>query len=155
LSAQKQQAVMDQLDVTFARSDEIIRKAIETGRIPDMAQNRIVLREGAAGLPKRYNGNGLNYAFGNHANSAMAAKKSQFIISDQEVISILQDKNVIASPVSIANASSNKIGGLSLVRQVDLSEFGYGTIGRLPQNPAFNGASTSKVTIITDGFGNL
>jgi hypothetical protein len=54
LSAQKQQAVMDQLDVTFARSDEIIRKAIETGRIPDMAQNRIVLREGAAGLPKRY-----------------------------------------------------------------------------------------------------
>jgi hypothetical protein len=33
LSAQKQQAVMDQLDVTFARSDEIIRKSIETGRI--------------------------------------------------------------------------------------------------------------------------
>ncbi|MGD8910201.1 MAG: hypothetical protein PVI92_12735, partial [Chromatiales bacterium] len=155
LSAQKKQAVIDRLDVTFARSDEIIRNAIETGRIPDVAQNRIVLREGAAGLPKRYNGNGLNYAFNNHSNSAMAHKKSQFTISNQEVISLLQDKNVIASPVTIANASSNKVGGLSLVRQVDLSELGYGAIGKLPQNPAFNGASTSKITIITDGFGNL
>ena len=155
LSAQKKQAIMDQLDVTFARSDAIIRKAIDTGRIPDVAQNRIVLREGAAGLPNRYNGNGLNYAFKNHANSAKAAKKSQFTISDQEVINILKDKNVISSPVKIANASSNKVGGLSLVRQVDLSQHGYDAIGKLPQNPAFNGARTSKITIITDGFGNV
>ena len=141
--------------MTFARSDQIIRTAIDTCRIPDVAQNRIVLREGAAGLPKRYNGNGLNYAFNNHANTAKAAKKSQFTISNQEVIFILQDRNVISSPVTIANASSNKVGGLSLVRQVDLADHGYGSIGHLPQNSAFNGASTSKITIITDGFGNL
>jgi len=155
LSSQKKQSVMDQLDITFARSDDIIREAIRTGRIPVVAQNRIVLREGAAGLPNKYNGNGLNYAFSNHANSAKAAKKSQFTISDQEVIKILQDKNVISSPVRIANISSNKVGGLSIFRQVELNQLGYGNIGKLPNNPAFNGASTSKITIITDGFGNL
>jgi hypothetical protein len=152
---QKQQNIIERLDEIGKRSDEIIKEAVKTGKIKDIAQNRINIRMGAAGLPKKYNGSGINYALENHSNISKSATKSQFSINTQEITKILQDKRVIQSSVSVANTSSNKTGGLSLVREVDLSEFGYKSIGNLPTREPFDGSPTTKITIITDGFGNL
>jgi hypothetical protein len=155
VGSQKQQNIIKRLDEIGERSDAIIQETVKTGKIPNVAQNRINIRMGAAGLPKKYRGSGLNYALENHLNVSKSATKSQFSVSAQEITEILQDERVIKSSISVANTSSNKSGGLSLVREVDLSQFGYKTIGNLPIREPFNGAPTSKITIITDGFGNL
>ena len=153
---QDKQNIMERIDEIAPRSDDIIKEAIESGNIPARAQNRINIRAGSATLPRRYNGSGLNYAFSNHLNPAQAGRKSQFSISRNEIMSILMDEGVIKSPVEVANAgATSRTGGLGFIREVDLSTFGYQTIGNLPQNDIFNGQPTSKITIITDGFGNL
>ena len=153
---QDKQNIMERMDEIAPRSDDIIREAIESGKIPDRAQNRINVRAGSATLSNRYRGSGINYALSNHMNPARAVTKSQFSISKNEILSILMDENVIKSPVKIVNSGSEvRTGGLSFVREVDLAQFGYGEIGNLAQRQPINGARTTKITIITDGFGNL
>ena len=72
---------MERMDEIAPRSDDIIKEAIESGNIPDRAQNRINIRAGSGTLSNRYRGSGLNYALSNHLNPSKADKKSQFSIS--------------------------------------------------------------------------
>ena len=146
---------MERMDEIAPRSDDIIRETIESGNIPARAQNRINIRAGSATLPNSYRGSGINYALSNHMNPAKAVTKSQFSISKNEILSILMDDAVINSPITVANTTSTRTGGLAFTREIDLTQLGYDEIGNLPQRAPFFGESTTKITIITDGFGNL
>jgi Domain of unknown function (DUF4157) len=152
---QKKRNIIERLNDIGPRSDAIIQETIRTGKTPPIAQNRINIRAGSAGLPKKYRGSGIKYALDNHLNSEKAAKKSQFSVSEERITAILKDKRVLESPLSVANKEASGVGGLGYKREVDLAEFGYGEIGNLPKNDLFKGAPTSRITIITDGFGNL
>ena len=152
---QAKQNIMERMDEIAPRSDDIIKEAVESGNIPARAQNRINIRAGSATLSNRYRGSGLNYALSNHLNPSKAGTKSQFSISKNEIISILSDENVIQSPVAVGNTTSARAGGLTFVREVDLAQFGHEAIGNYPTTSSHQGAATTKITIITDGFGNL
>ncbi|MCP9493163.1 MAG: hypothetical protein MSG64_01780 [Pyrinomonadaceae bacterium MAG19_C2-C3] len=102
------------------------------------AQSRINIRLGDADVK----GSGLEYALSKHLNSGKT-NKSQFTISRQEVIVLLESKEVIAALVT-KSATYN-----SYVREVDVRR----VIGRTPQK--LGGEATSVVTVITDDAGNL
>ena len=57
---QAKQNIMERMDEIGPRSDDIIEEAIESGNIPDRAQNRINIRAGSATLSKKYNGSGIS-----------------------------------------------------------------------------------------------
>jgi hypothetical protein len=59
VGSQKQQNIIERLNEIGKRLDEIIEKAVRTGKIENIAQNRINIWMGAAGLPKKYKGSGL------------------------------------------------------------------------------------------------
>ncbi len=102
------------------------------------AQSRINIRLGDAGVK----GSGLEYALSKHLNSGKT-NKSQFTISRQEIIALLESKMVITAAVT-KSATYN-----SYVREVDVGR----VIGRTPQK--LGGVATGVLTVITDDAGNL
>lgn len=87
-------------------------------------------------------GSGLNYALRRHGGGGPDSK-SQFSIGRDELKDILSDQNLVGSPVRQSGTSGN------YVREFDVGR----TVGNLPINAG--GQSTSWVTVITDGYGNL
>ena len=115
--------------------NNILQNVENPGRI----QSRINLRtgEGTNKAP------GLENTWRKHGNDAVDSK-SKFTISKDELKVILSDPKVIQSPVKLDTASG------SFIREVDICR----EIGRLPLDKA-NAAPTTKITIITDNYGNL
>jgi len=106
-------------------------------RIPGRLKSRINIRKGRA----TESGSGLNYAWHRHGGTGPSGK-SQFTISQGELIEILRRKGVIGTPVS-ALLSGN------FAREVDVGQ----TIGSIPREGSL--IQTSVITIITDREGNL
>jgi RHS repeat-associated protein len=151
------------------RSDDKIIESATLNRIQSIVQNRIIIRQGRSDLSKSNKGSGLQYALGNHMNPSKL-HKSQFTITQEELIEILGNSDVIKSPVrtsisyeEILKMSSKalkantklKPNTFSYVREVDL---GY-NIGLVPVKNSLGQVIdlklTSVMTIYTDGFGNL
>ena len=85
-------------------------------------------------------GSGLNYALRKHGGNG-TANKSQFSISENEIVSILKDKATITTPAYRETRTGNYI------RNVDT--------GRIIGNERPHGTPTSTMTVITDKKGNL
>ena len=85
---------------------------------------------------------GLENAWRKHGSDAVDTK-SKFTISKDELKIILSDPKVVQSPVKLDSVSG------SFVREVD--------VGRAIGNMSFKagGLHTSKITILTDRYGNL
>jgi len=101
-------------------------------------QSRINIRKGNSSEV----GSGLRYALKQHGGTGPDSK-SQFSISEQELIQILCREDVIDSPVRVSGDSGN------FIREVNVG----GVIGNLPRNKG--ATSTSVITVITDRKGNL
>jgi hypothetical protein len=107
-------------------------------RIPGRVQSRINIRNGD---PNK-TGSGLRYAWRKHGGAG-TANKSQFSITQDELMAILKRKDVIKSPVNYDPVSGNYI------REVDVGQI----VGHLPLNRGGN--ATPNLTVITDRFRNL
>ena len=109
------------------------------GKIPNITQKKIniIFGQGTKKSP------GIERTWIKHGNNPSRTNKSQFEISKEEVIKILQDTKTVKSPVGICPKSKN------FIREVDVGK----TIGRLPQDRG--GKLTSKITVIVDSQGNL
>ena len=88
------------------------------------------------------NKGGLTHALNNHGSDMSKTNKSQFTISDNEVVKLLKDKDTIKTPAYKDPETGN------YVRKVDT--------GRNIGVDAKNGnVSTTILTVITDKKGNL
>ncbi|MBR6026775.1 MAG: hypothetical protein IK065_04170, partial [Neisseriaceae bacterium] len=106
-------------------------KEIGTGSVA----TRINIRKGD-------NKSGLTHTLNNHGGNMSKTNKSQFTISDNEVVKLLKDKNTIDTPAYKDPKSGNYI------RNVDT--------GKIIGIDAKNGSSPTKtLTVITDKKGNL
>ena len=112
------------------------QKLLPGDRIPGRVQSRINVRQGDGST-----GSGLDYAWRKHGG-APKPKKSQFSISKEELITLLQSESVVRAP-AVRVASGN------FVREVNVGR----VIGNISVKSG--GSPTSVLTVITDRFGNL
>jgi hypothetical protein len=105
---------------------------------PGRIQSRINIREGDGTKASP----GLANAWRKHGDTAKP-NKSQFTIRREELKTVLQDKVVIQAPIKVDPHSG------SYVREVDIGR----TVGRLSDKGGSE--ATSKLTILTDQYGNL
>ena len=103
------------------------RPAISRAIVPGRVQSRINLSN-----------EGMTHTTNNHLNPARTGK-SQFSMSESEVRSALQSKEVISAPARPLESSGNFIREVDLGRQVGVSF----------------GKPTNILSVITDGAGNL
>lgn len=106
--------------------------------MPGRVQTRVNLRNGS-----QAEGAGWNHLTNEHYSSVK--NKSQFTVPQEELRKILQSKEVVSTPVTRILPSAD---GPRYVREVDL--------GRNIGTDKFNNFSqTTKMTVLTDGAGNL
>lgn len=114
---------------------EILGSVFDAKQIPGRVQSRINLMNGD-------NKKGWNHVVNEHFNPAK--NKSQFTVTQDELKSILESKEVVKTPITKILESSD---GVRYVREVD--------VGKAIGVDKFSGQSTSIMTVLTDKFGNL
>ncbi|MFH6599474.1 DUF637 domain-containing protein [Ectopseudomonas khazarica] len=118
-----------------AKGTQVAEAALQ---VPGRVQTRVNLRNGS-----QAEGAGWNHLTNEHYSSVK--NKSQFTVPQEELRKILQSKEVVSTPVTRILPSAD---GPRYVREVDL--------GRNIGTDKFNNFSqTTKMTVLTDGAGNL
>ncbi|MDT3423288.1 filamentous hemagglutinin [Pseudomonas protegens] len=114
-------------------------QTVETAlQVPGRVQSRVNLRNGS-----QAEGAGWNHLTNEHYS--LTKNKSQFTVPQEELRQILQSKEVVSTPITKILPSAD---GPRYVREVDL--------GRSIGTDKFNNFSpTSKMSVLTDGAGNL